>query len=226
MVTDPRQAVAAVLAIADASTEPPVSESDLLRLAIGFANESALRGALLRVPMPGMRGNHALIELSRLKGLPLSLDVSGDPDLVRVREQFREDLAAVIDAGDDALPARTVSRLKRDGARVVRVPRYAFAAGRLRVTEHHIPESLDAVLAFCVLLLRDDSRPFRADFARCKLKRCGKFFFRSDTVKGQGRQRQAYCCDEHMLEQHRATGALRVQRHRAREAVKAAAKHK
>ena len=222
MVTGPQQAVRAVLAIAEASTDPAVSESDLLRLALGFANEPVLRGALLRVPMPGMHGNHVLIELSRLKGLPLSLDVSGDPELVRVRRQFREDLAAVI----DTLPARTVSRLKRDGARVVLVPRYAFAAGRLRVTYHHIPENLEAALAFCVLLLRDDSRPFRADFARCKLQRCGKFFFRSDTAKGQGRQRQAYCCDEHMLEQHRSTGALRVQRHRARKAAEAASKHK
>jgi hypothetical protein len=222
MVTDLQQQISNVLAVGESSTDPAVSEGDLLRTAVEFANTPALRGVLLHVP--GLKLPRSIAEESRERGLDLSLHISGDPELSAVRERYREDLTAVIEAGSDALPARTISRLKQAAARIVLIPRYGFTNGDLRVSYHYLPESLEAALAYSVLLLRDNSRPFRADFARCKLERCSRFFFRSDTAKGQSRQRQFYCCDDHMLEKHRATGALRVQRHRAKKA--SAAKHK
>ena len=95
------------------------------------------------------------------------------------------------------------------------VPRYSFANGEMRVSYHYLPEGLEPALAYSVLLLRDKSRPFRNDFARCHLERCAIFFFRSDRAEQTGRRGRSYCCPEHMQERHRETGADRVRRHRA-----------
>jgi hypothetical protein len=217
MVTETQQLINDVLMLASTSTGPAVSERDLLESAIDFANLPTLKGPLLQ--LPGLKLPRRLMEDSRKRGLTVAFGVD-DPALLDQREQFREDLAATIEAGDDSLAPSTAARLKRDAARMVLIPRYTFESHRMRVRYHYLPEDLKAVLAYVILILRDESKRFKAEFARCQLKRCGKFFFIPDVVS-QGRRRKSYCCEEHMLEQHRATGAERVQKHRARQAAKA-----
>jgi len=218
MVTNTRELISDLLILAEASTGLAVSERELLESAIDFANLPTLTGALLQVP--GLKLPRKLIEESRARGLTVALGVK-DPELLKLREQFREDLAAIIEAGAESLPARTATRLMQDAARMVLVPKYTFENRRMRTRYHYLPADLKAVLAYVILILRDESKRFKREFARCQLKRCGKFFFIADAVT-QGRQRKSYCCADHMLEQHRSTSAIRVRMHREREAEKRA----
>jgi hypothetical protein len=218
MVTESQQLINGVLMLASASTGPAVSEREFLESAIDFANSPTLKGPFLHVP--GLKLPKRLMEESSERGLTVALGVN-DPALLEQRDQFREDLAAIIEAGTDSLAPSTATRLKQDAARMVLVPRYTFESRRMQVRFHYLPEDLKAVLAYVILILRDESKRFKTEFARCQFKRCGKFFFISDVVS-QGRRRKSYCCEEHMAEQHRETGADRVRRHRERVAAKRA----
>lgn len=222
MVTTPQELVSEVLALAQSGSDTSVSRRDLLKLAIDFANTGNLTGALLHVP--GLKLPRSLMEASHKHKLTVMLNVGGDPEQLKALKQFRADLAAAAAAGSDDLLTKPVAkRLMKDAARMVLVPRYELkAAGNVEKSFHYLPESIEAVLAYTVLTLRE--KEFKSDFARCQLESCGKFFFKSDSVEGPGRHRTSYCCAEHMNLQHRSKVAERVKKHRENKAKAEAAK--
>ena len=212
MVTISQWLVTDVLKLARSGGGPTLSERELLEQSVEFANSGALTGALLHIP--GLLLPKRIMEDSLERGLHVAIYVAGNPQQAKWLEQFREDLASCFTAAD-RLPFPTANRLKKEAGRMVMVPTYAMVNGSLRVTYHFLPESLPALLAYAILVLRDESKEFKADFARCKLARCGKYFFISEVPQGPGRHRKSYCCAEHMKEQHKSTGAERVKKHRA-----------
>ncbi len=146
-----------------------------------------------------------------------ALYVHHEPEFIALREQLRQDLAAV---GSGQMAPRTISRLKASARRVVMAP--GGTSGRLI---HYLPENHEALLAHVVMSMRDDALEHEGgDLRRCKLESCGLFFLSSDRTKETGRPREAYCSNECMLKQHRSTSSDRVRRYRERQ--RRAAKHK
>jgi len=177
--------------------EKPTSEADLLRQVLDYANDEPARGAVSAV-------------LAQAKA-DAFLRVSG-----HVEKQLRADLAQIAEAGEEPIAVDLAERVFANAARMVMVPHYGKAARAPVMKYFYFPEGPEGVFAHALLILRDKEKPFRSDFARCKLERCGKFFFRSDRVVEKGRSGRSYCCDEHMHEQHRMTSTARVQKHRAK----------
>lgn len=201
-------ALKTVLDVAEQSKSPALSEGELSRAVVEFANQGVLRGPLLFVP--GLAIPAAFFQTGMKQ-----LDVTMDPVLPAQRDQLRKDLAAVV-AGQVA--ARTISRLRKSARRIVMTP--GGASGR---SVHYLPESMEALLAHVVGKLRDDAVSDGGDLRQCKT--CGLFFFSSDRTRETGRPREAYCSNECMLQQHRSDSAERVRRYRERQRLKAA-KHR
>lgn len=212
-VKEANESLAIVLAMADLPRSGSTSEADLLRQVVAFANDGKARGVVLDIMM-SMQPEVA--ELLRKGGFELTVTVSDNSDGAREHTQLRQDLSEVIQAGEGFLSPETASRLMSSSRRMALVPRYESVRGELRTSYSFFPESLGAMLAYAVLLLRDKARPFREDFARCKLERCQVYFYRSDRLDQTGRSGRDYCCPEHMTERHRQTGAERVRRTRDR----------
>jgi hypothetical protein len=201
----------------------PLSEGDLIRLGLAFANAGTLDGPLLRAP-----GVRVLPPLGAASDwVPTSADVVSDEKLAETRTRFRQNINAAIRS--TASP-QSLDRLKEAAAAMVAVPTFRVECRlrrALRVAWHYIPTNLESILAYVVLLLLDEERGFGTDLKSCSLPECGLLFFSSDRTAKTGRPRERFCTEEHMHEAHRRTSAARTQRYRkrkAREAAKAAAR--
>lgn len=203
------KAKATVLEAAREQPGPSLSERELLQLVLNLANGQTPEGPLLYAPglrlIPSPHGAPVLT--------PSSLETIGG-----VREKLREDLVGAMGPG---LPVARFEQLKTLAAAMVAVPTYDIQKGRTRLLHvrwRYMPTSLESILAYAVLLLRDESegRKFGDDLKRCKLDSCQIFFFSSDRSEPTGKPRESYCTREHMLEAHRQTSTERVRRWRAK----------
>lgn len=195
----------------------PLSESQLVALALEFANAPGLentaklmtatdlrrevigpkRGRAAREFVKSFEEEHARFK-SRLKQMMQfaeTKNVSGE------RFQF-------IEGCEDALG---------NACRILMVPTFSFdRRGTLVVQHRYEPESLEAILSYVFLLLLDSSRPYGHDLCRCRLATCGRFFL-SPKPK-TGRRRTRYCSSLHMNLVHEADSSRRVAESRRRRA--------
>jgi hypothetical protein len=220
MVT-PKEVHAAAQTILRAATEnpgPAISERDLLRLAIDFLNEGRLSGPLLFAP--GVRVIKPLG--AGADWIPTPADVTPSKWLEGIQQQLRHDFSAM---AMGTIKRDAIVRLMKDASQMVATPTFTVERRQsrsLRVNWHYIPTSLEAVLSYAALLLRDDARGFGNDLKRCSLEACGIFFFSSDQSKETGKPRERFCKKEHMDQKHRSTSAARTRKWRERKAEKAA----
>lgn len=203
-------AVGTILETVGSAAAPTLSEKDLARTVVEFANTGIARH------LPGTRVLH-----SNGQTFVMAWD-SLDRDLA----DLRKDLSAIV-RGE--LPGPSVARLRRQAGRVVLVPTFEIERGNVQRKDRVLPLDPQAVVAFVLLMLRDQRTAIGADLKQCRLPVCGKFFLASDQVAGpsaRGRRRSRFCCDDHM-EQGQTPGAERTRRYRVGLAERqAAAKHK
>jgi hypothetical protein len=200
---------------------PVLTERELLRVVIDFANDGSLGDPLIRAPGIRFLPPHG----AGPNWQPTAADVVPPERLTNVRAQLRADLAAAIGKGFTPPDAQRIRAAARE---VVAIPiDYESVSTRTRPRQRYvrtrwyfIPMSLEAILARAVLWLRDETLGLGADLRQCALQRCRAFFFASEKAKARGRPR-IYCRDDHMNEAHEATGAERTRKWRER-----ASKHK
>lgn len=177
---DVEQAVATLLG-ADESTEAPaITQKDLVRRVLEFANTGRPEG------LPGAR---VLTQGGRTFLL-------NTPEQDAQHAELRKDLAAIV-RGELSGPA--VARLLKQ-ARYVTVSGYELARGALRRVERQFVQDLSPVLADVLLLVRSEPA-LQKDVRQCRLPGCGRFFLASDHVEdpsSPGRRRHKYCSPEHM----------------------------
>jgi hypothetical protein len=198
-----------------------LSESDLMHVVVDFAN-GVLRGPFLNPQAVtftyGKTPETAIPVTFDIK----ELNIAGAPGVHGpLMQQTRADLTAIV-AGN--LAPRAVSRLKQSAmALTIHPAGYDIKTGK--VVWQYPPDKPEAVLAHATLLLylRHGTEQKCGDLSVCKLQSCGLLFFSADRKLETGRPREAYCCNEHMIQQHRLTSYNRVLAFRER---KAAAKHK
>ena len=204
---------------------PALSERDLTRYVIRFANGAALEGPLAAAP--------DVLTLSALA--PVGQTQSPRAQYIeRHRAELRKHLAAGIAKGP--FPHTLFLELRAAALQMVDCTRDFIQehSGRprrvsIRSPRFYMPLSLSAVLAHAVLKLKDDSLGLGVDLKQCTLRSCNdskpRFFFRSETRPEnakhpkRGRPRE-YCSDECTKKAHELTGPKRSREARARKTAK------
>jgi hypothetical protein len=202
---------------------PQTSEVELIRLTVDFAN-GQLRGALLRTQGLGIPEPLRIARIQSLDVSRESMQPSADnPEnsVGPIRGQLQGDLQAIVSG---KLSPHAIKRLKRHAYGVEQRP-VDYERKTRSVVWHYKPKNLEAIISHLTMLLylAHGTERDGGDLNRCKLPSCGLFFFSSDGKQETGRPREAYCSNEHMLEQHRSTSTLRVQKYRERKRLEAAA---
>ncbi len=201
-------AISKIVGIVARTEGPTITEKELVRLVINFANTGQPRG------LPGTR----VLEMG---GQTFVLQ---SPEIDEQCAELKKNLAAIV-RGELSGPA--VNRLRKEASRMVLVPTHEPRNATTKF--RHIPLDPAAVLAHTILLLRDQSKgTLGADLKRCQLPGCGIFFLSSDKVTDAsrgGRKRERFCSDEHM-DAAQTPGAVRTREWRKNKAKREAAKHK
>jgi len=202
---------------------PLLSERELVDLALHFASASAWHEITRWAPfLVSGRPSVVAVFSDRTRYPSDSPPEDFDATHGDAHRRFRGDLEAIAAGKVDQ---RLVKRIEQTASRVVLVPSFALSRDALEVKHQHLPEDLEAALAYVTALLLDSSRPFRDALCRCRLDICGKFFL-SESAE-TGRARRVYCSQEHMREAHERGAVLRMRKFRERKrAAKSARKPK
>lgn len=192
---------------------PLLSEHELVRFALSFANATAWHEIQRTAPFL-LAGRSSVVYVFTHR---TTRDASDPPpegfDATHgdAHRRFRADLRALTKG---QIGQEFIRRVERDASRVVLVPSFKLARGTLEVKHQHLPQDLGAGLAYVLALLLDKSRPFRDALCCCRFADCGKFFLAERTPTG--RARRIYCSREHMEAAHAQDAARRVRAYRER----------
>jgi hypothetical protein len=183
MSPDPKdieKAVATILEATESGDAPVITQKDLVRRVLAFANTGRPVG------LPGARvmtsGDRTFLTYT--------------PEQDAQHAELRKDLTAIV-KGELSAPA--VARLRKQ-ARYVTVRSYVLERGAPRPVERQFVNDLGPVLADVLLHVRGDEE-LRKDVRQCRLPGCGRFFLASDQVtdpSAPGRRRYKFCSHEHM----------------------------
>jgi hypothetical protein len=180
---------------AELRKKKPLSERQLVEEVIGFVNSGDF------------------IHLMKLLG-GFHMDLKpGDafltPEFMSVFDEDREWLRNLLSkAISGRVDTAMLDEISERASRMLQLPQFVINNSKLQIAHHYLCEHVHAPMAYTVLLVLDESRPFASSLCQCQLHSCSRFFFAYKPPTGRPRTR--YCSDEHMHEAHAAESSQRV----------------
>jgi hypothetical protein len=124
-----------------------------------------------------------------------------------IRENIRGDISRSL--LDPSAVARSI--VERDDTAFLHVNPIVHATARgLQLTYHHRFASFIDLVVFGLILLVDESRPFREKLCECHLQSCRLFFF--EIKPPTGRPQRRYCSEEHLKAAHAQNAPRRMRK--------------
>jgi predicted metalloprotease len=194
----------------------PLSERGIVEALIEFANRGTFRSWFSL--QHGTQWNPMIRDAD--SDSPIMKDLRDVFDAERA--DLRHSLSAIV---SNSVDKERALEWARRASSLSLVPQFTFQNGQLHVAyRHHEGARYDSPpscqFAYALLLLLDTKRPYGDALCKCRLEKCGKFFW---VVRPRtGRPQRLYCSHEHMQLAHEARAPKRVRDSRDRKRAKKA----
>jgi hypothetical protein len=209
----------------------PLSDEDLVKLVVRFANGPGLEDAYRvfsreRNPLHERALSPFIENFWEMIGGPIDSqcdpaveetqaeideyrDFHNESEIANQCERLRGHLHTLVDAG--CFSGQVFDELNDSASRQAQFPIFDIQGGIVRKRYRYWAGTLGTMVDYALILMLDPTHPF-GRICRCELSSCGTFFL-ANHVTG-GRARTKYCNLEHAKEAHDARGPVRAENSR------------